>query len=59
MLTSVLYRLYERRLRAELQREPLPHHIDLILDGNRRFARQLASPRRDWSGSWNTGCVRP
>ena len=33
MLTSVLYRLYERRLRAELQREPLPHHIDLSWTG--------------------------
>ncbi len=31
MLTSILYRLYERRLRAELRREPLPHHIGLIL----------------------------
>ncbi len=41
MLTSVLYRLYERRLLAELQQEPLPRHIGLILDGNRRFARRL------------------
>jgi short-chain Z-isoprenyl diphosphate synthase len=39
MLTPILCRLYERRLLAELQREPLPHHIGLILDGNRRFAR--------------------
>ncbi len=41
MLISVLYRLYERRLLAELRQEPLPHHIGLILDGNRRFARRL------------------
>ncbi len=41
MFTSILYRLYERRLLAELQREPLPRHIGLILDGNRRFARRL------------------
>ena len=41
MLTSILYRLYERRLLAEIRRQPLPRHIGLILDGNRRFARQL------------------
>jgi short-chain Z-isoprenyl diphosphate synthase len=41
MLTPILYRLYERRLLAELRRGPLPRHIGLILDGNRRFARRL------------------
>ncbi len=41
MLTSILYRLYERRLLAELRGAPLPRHIGLILDGNRRFARRL------------------
>ena len=36
-----LYRLYERRLLREIQQHPLPCHIGLILDGNRRYAREL------------------
>lgn len=35
----VLYGLYERRLAATLRRDRLPHHIGIILDGNRRWAR--------------------
>ncbi|MFQ5881807.1 MAG: polyprenyl diphosphate synthase [Candidatus Methylomirabilales bacterium] len=38
---TLLYRLYERRLLREVQRGPLPRHIGLILDGNRRYAREL------------------
>jgi short-chain Z-isoprenyl diphosphate synthase len=38
---SLLYRLYERRLEREVQRGPMPRHIGLILDGNRRYAREL------------------
>lgn len=40
ILKDVLYRLYERRLESELRRGQVPHHIGLILDGNRRFARR-------------------
>lgn len=36
-----LYRLYERRLLREVKQGPMPRHIGLILDGNRRFAREL------------------
>lgn len=37
---SLAYRLYQRRLRRELQTRPVPKHIAMILDGNRRWARQ-------------------
>ncbi len=45
-LRQLVYRIYERRLRRQLAGRPLPQHIGLIIDGNRRWARQagLASP---------------
>ena len=36
---SVLYGLYERRLAHSLDPARLPHHVGVILDGHRRFAR--------------------
>ena len=35
-----LYGLYQRRLRAQLDPAKLPHHVAMIIDGNRRWARQ-------------------
>jgi short-chain Z-isoprenyl diphosphate synthase len=37
---DLAYRVYERRLADELTGGPLPRHIGVILDGNRRFARE-------------------
>jgi short-chain Z-isoprenyl diphosphate synthase len=38
-LTAPIYWLYERRLEARVRAGPLPKHIGIIMDGNRRFAR--------------------
>ena len=44
--TGLLYGLYQRRLRRGLAPENLPHHIGVIVDGNRRWALEndLDSP---------------
>ncbi|MFE1644611.1 isoprenyl transferase [Microbacterium sp. P01] len=36
-----LYRLYINRLRRQLTPETVPHHVAMMIDGNRRWARQL------------------
>src|SRR5574341_2197249 len=36
---SRVYSYYERRLESEILKYPLPNHIAIILDGNRRWAR--------------------
>ncbi|MCK6067755.1 MULTISPECIES: isoprenyl transferase [Microbacterium] len=36
-----LYRLYINRLRRRLHPETVPHHVAMMIDGNRRWARQL------------------
>ena len=38
--TGLLYDLYQRRLRRGLTPDNLPHHIGMIVDGNRRWARE-------------------
>lgn len=39
---GVLYRLYQRRLRKQIDGLTPPKHVGLILDGNRRWAKQRA-----------------
>ncbi len=38
-LRDLVYSQYERRLAAELVGAPVPRHVGVILDGNRRWAR--------------------
>ena len=40
-LTGPLYWLYESRLERSVRHGPLPKHIGLIMDGNRRFAKSI------------------
>lgn len=40
MLTDLVYRVYERRLVAGLRGTALPRHVAVVLDGNRRYARE-------------------
>src|SRR5690606_24925020 len=40
--TGPLYGLYQARLRRQLQHAALPHHVAMIIDGNRRWARERA-----------------
>jgi short-chain Z-isoprenyl diphosphate synthase len=37
---NLLYQCYERRLRRQIGAGRLPKHVGLILDGNRRYARE-------------------
>lgn len=36
-----LYSFYARRLRHQVMAGPLPEHVGMITDGNRRWARQM------------------
>jgi short-chain Z-isoprenyl diphosphate synthase len=39
-ILAPIYRVYERRLLRHVLAFPVPRHVGLILDGNRRFGRQ-------------------
>ncbi|MHB1171177.1 MAG: isoprenyl transferase [Lacisediminihabitans sp.] len=39
---GILYRVYQNRIRRWLTTQELPRHVAMILDGNRRWARQNA-----------------
>jgi short-chain Z-isoprenyl diphosphate synthase len=53
LATRPLYRLYEDRLHAGLDRSKLPRHIGVIHDGHRRYARSEGLP--DYAASYRVG----
>ena len=42
---SGIREMYEQSLLEDIRKDPLPKHIAVIMDGNRRFARQLSVSR--------------
>jgi short-chain Z-isoprenyl diphosphate synthase len=46
-MLHLLYWLYESRLVRQIRMRPVPRHVGIILDGNRRYARKhgLSDPR--------------
>lgn len=49
LIKSAIYPLYERRLQRKLDLTQTPHHIGVILDGNRRWSRENPSVSGDTS----------
>lgn len=52
---DLLYGLYERRLAAALPSDRLPRHVGVIIDGNRRWARQAGKPLQ---GGYRRGAAK-
>lgn len=52
----LLYRIYERRLLGEIDRERLPRHVGIVLDGHRRYAREEGLP--SYQDSYRAGMRR-
>jgi len=41
IISDAAYQAYERRLLAQVRAGSVPNHVAIIMDGNRRFAREL------------------
>ncbi len=55
--SGLLYSTYEARLLAELDRGRLPHHVAVLADGNRRWAR-LNAPDKPLVAGYRAGADR-
>src|SRR5438552_10259378 len=41
IISDAAYQAYERRLLHQVKQPAVPHHVAFIMDGNRRFAREI------------------
>src|ERR1041384_6771756 len=41
LISTPFYRVYERRLAGRLAGKPVPRHVGVMCDGNRRWAREM------------------
>ena len=44
MLKKLIYKLYEMKLIKEVKKGPIPNHVAIIMDGNRRYAKKKGLP---------------
>ena len=47
VISNTVYTTYERKLQQEIKRYPVPGHIAIIMDGNRRFAEKIGLSRAE------------
>ena len=45
LISDTAYQTYEKRLLKEVKASAVPHHVAIIMDGNRRFAEELGMER--------------
>jgi short-chain Z-isoprenyl diphosphate synthase len=54
-LVELVYGVYGRQLERNLNRQRIPHHVAVVLDGNRRWARAFGAPK---SSGWQAGAEK-
>ena len=47
IVTNKTYEIYEEKLEKEVREGPIPNHIAIIMDGNRRYAKELGLETRE------------
>jgi short-chain Z-isoprenyl diphosphate synthase len=54
-LAELVYGVYGRRIERNLDRGRIPHHVAVVLDGNRRWAKAFGAPK---SSGWQAGAEK-
>jgi short-chain Z-isoprenyl diphosphate synthase len=54
-LVELVYGVYGRRIEQNLDRTRIPHHVAVVLDGNRRWAKAFGAPK---SSGWQAGAEK-